>query len=145
MTRPDIASVAREVAQHAHNPAARHWKAIRTIIAYLKATKGLGVVFQRKGDLKLSLFTDADYADVCNDRRSVSGVAVMLGNTAVGASSTTQRWVTLSRSEAEYMAMTHGANTSFLTIKAVLDLVQPHLSGRGNDMYGDSEGGKGFG
>ena len=93
MTRPDIVSAAREVAQHARNPAARHWKAIRTIVAYLTATKGLGVVFRREGDLKLSLFTDADYVDICNDRRSVSGVAVMLGNTAVDANSTTQRWV----------------------------------------------------
>ena len=89
MTRTDIASAVRAVARNAHNPAARHWKVVRKIIAYLKATKYLGVVFRRGGDLKLSLFADADYADKCNDRRSVSGVAVMLGNTAVSASSTT--------------------------------------------------------
>ena len=76
------------------------WKAVRKIIAYLKATKDLGVVFRRGGDLKLSLFADADYADRCSDRRSVSGVAGMLGNTAVSASSTTQHCVTLSTSEA---------------------------------------------
>ena len=99
MTRPDIASAVREVARHAHDPAARDWKAARKIIAYLKATKHLGVVFRRREDLKLSLFADEDYADRCNDRRSVSGVAVMLGNTAVSASSTTQHCVTLSRSE----------------------------------------------
>ena len=74
------------------------------IIAYLKATKDLGVVFQRGGDLKLSLFADADYADRCNDRRLGSGVAAMLGNTAVSASSTTQHCLTLSTSEAEYDA-----------------------------------------
>ena len=45
MTRPDIASAVRAVARHAHNPTARHWKAVRKIIAYLKATKDLGVVF----------------------------------------------------------------------------------------------------
>ena len=86
MTRPGIASAVRAVARHAHNPAARHWKAVRKIIAYLKATKNLGVVFQREGDLKLSLFADADYADRRNDRRSVLGVAVMIRNTAVSAS-----------------------------------------------------------
>ena len=83
MTRPDIASAGRAVARHVHNPAARHWKAVREIIAYLKATKDLGVVFRRGGDLKLSLFADdADDVDICNDRRSVSSVAVMLGNNA---------------------------------------------------------------
>ena len=98
MTRPGIASAGRAVARHAHNPAARHWKAVRKIIAYLKAPKDLGVVFQRGEDLKLSLFADADYADICNDRRSVLGVAVMLRNTAVSASNTTQHCVTLSTS-----------------------------------------------
>ena len=56
-------------------------------------------MFWRGGDLKLSFFADADYADRCNDRRPVSGVAVMLENTAVSASSTTQHCVTLSTSE----------------------------------------------
>ena len=137
----DIASAKRAVARHAHNPAAPHWKAVRKITAYLKVTKGLGVVFRRVGDLKLSLFADADYADRCNDRRSVSGVAVMLGNTAVSASSTTQHCMALSMSEAEYVAIAHGAKTA-LAIKAVLEFVQPHLSGRAIDMYEDNEGAK---
>ena len=62
-------SAVRAVARLAHNPAARHWKAVRKIIAYLKAAKDLGVVFRRGGDLKLSLFAGADYADRCKDRR----------------------------------------------------------------------------
>ena len=97
MTRPGIASAVRAVTRHTHNPAARHRKAVQEIIAYLKAPKDLAVVFQRGGDLKLS-FADADHADRCSNRRSVLGVAVMLRNTAVSASSTTQRWVTLSTS-----------------------------------------------
>ena len=142
MTRPDIASAVRAVARHPHNPAARHWKAVRKITAYLKATKDLGVVFRRGGDLKLSLFADTDYADKCNNRRSVSGIIdVMLGNTSVSASSTTQHCVTLSTSETEYVAMAHGSKTA-LAIKAVLDFVQPHLSGRAIDTYEDNEGAK---
>ena len=110
MTRTDIASAVRAVARHAHNPVARHLKEVRKIIAYHKAIKDLGVVFRRGGGLKLSLFADADYADICNEKRSVSGVAVMLGYTAVSASSTTQHCVTLSTTEAEYVAMVRGAN-----------------------------------
>ena len=56
MTRPDIASAGRAVARDAHNPAARYRKAVRKIVAYLKATKDLQVVFQRGGDLKLLVF-----------------------------------------------------------------------------------------
>ena len=43
MTRPDIASALRTVVRHVHNPAARHWKAVRKIIVYLKATKVMGL------------------------------------------------------------------------------------------------------
>ena len=83
--------------------------------------------------MKLSLFADEDYTDKCNDRRLVSSVAAMFGNIAVSASSTTQHCVTLSTSETEYVAMAHGATTT-LAIKAVLDFVQPHLSGRAKSI-----------
>ena len=140
MTRPGIASAVRAVARHAHTPAARHWKVVRKIIAYLKAPKDLEVVFQRGGDLKMS-FADANYADRYNNRRSVLGVAVMIRNTAVSASNMTQHCVTLSASEAEYVAMAHGENTA-LEIKAVLDFVQPHLSGRAIGIYEGNKGAK---
>ena len=143
MTRPNMASAVRAVAGHAHDPVARHWKAVRKIIAYLKATKNLGVVFRREGDFKLSLFSDGDYANICNDRRSVSDVAVMLENTAMSASSKAQHCVTLFTSGAEYVAMTHGAKIA-LAIKAGLEIVQPHLSDRVIDMYEDNEGAKAF-
>ena len=54
----------------------------------------------------------------------MSGVAVMLGGTAVIASSTTQLRVTLSTSEAEYVAMAQGTKTA-LFIRAVLAFLRP--------------------
>ena len=62
-----------------------------------EGTEGSWGCLQRGGDLKLS-FADADYADRCNDRRSVLGVAIMLRNTAVSANNKTQHCVTLSTS-----------------------------------------------
>ena len=56
----------------------------------------------------------------------MSGVAVMLGGTVVNASSTTLYCVTLSTSEAEYVAMAQGAKTALFT-KAVLDFLQAEL------------------
>ena len=91
--------------------------------------------------MKLSLFADADYAVRCNDRHSVSSVAVMLGDSAVSASSTMQHCVTLSTCEAEYVAMARGPKIA-LEIKAVSDFVQPHLSGCVINMYEDNEAAK---
>ena len=79
MTRPDIANAVRAVARQAHDPAERHWRAVRKIIAYLIKTKDLGLAFAKDGDRKLSVYVDADYANKDNDRRSVSGVAVTVG------------------------------------------------------------------
>ena len=50
----------------------------------MKATKEIGLRFVRGSSLRLSVFADADYAAAANDRRSVSGVAVMLGEMGVG-------------------------------------------------------------
>ena len=95
MTRPDIVNAVRAVARQVLDRAERHWRAVRKTIAFLNKTKDLGLVFVKDGDRKLSVYVDADYANKDNDRRSVSGVAVMVGGTVVNASSTTQHCVTL--------------------------------------------------
>ena len=100
MTRPIIANAVRAVARQVHDPSDRHWRAVRKVIAYLNKTKDEGLVFVNDGDLKLSVYVDADYADKDNDRRSVSGVAVMVRCTVMNANSTTQHFGTLSTSEA---------------------------------------------
>ena len=56
--------------------------------------------------------SDADYADTSNDRRSASGTVVTLGVTAVNWVSNTQRCVTLSTTEAEYVTLGEGVNIS---------------------------------
>ena len=84
MTRPDIANALRACARHSHNPSPRHWKALLQVAAYVNAMKEIGLRFVRGFGLKLSVYADADYAAASNNRRSMSGVAVMLGDTAIG-------------------------------------------------------------
>ena len=93
----------------------------------------------RGGNFVLSVYVDADYASQSNWRRSVSGVAVMLGGAAISATSTTQHCVTLSTSEAEYVAITQGARMILFT-NAVLEFLQPQISGRTVDVFEDNQG-----
>ena len=51
------------------------------------------------------MYADADYAVASNNRRSVSGVAVMLSDTVIGWKSSTQKCVTYATCEAEYVAL----------------------------------------
>ena len=139
MTRPDIANAVRAVARQAHDPAERHWRVVRKIIAYLNKTKDVGLVFVEDGDRKLSVYVDAGYANKDNDKRSVSGVAVMVGGTVVNAGSTTQHCVTPFTGEAEYVAMAQGAKTA-LFIKAVLDFLQPEPANETIDLFEDNQG-----
>ena len=57
----------------------------------------------------------------------------------MNASSTTQHCVTLSTSEAEYVAMAQGAKTALFT-KAVLDFMQPRLARETIFLFEDNQG-----
>ena len=59
----------------------------------------------------------------------------------MSVSRTTQHSVILPTSEEECVAMVHGTKIA-LAIRAVLDFVQPHLSGEYTNMYEDNEGAK---
>ena len=76
MTRPDMTNTLRGCARQSHNPSPRHWKALLQVAAYVNATKAIGLRFVRGSGLRLSVA-------VSNDRRSVSGMAVIMGDTAI--------------------------------------------------------------
>ena len=71
----------------------------------MNAAKDIDLRFVRGSSLRLSVYADADYAVASNDRRSVSGLAVMLGDTAIGWKSGTQKCVTTATCEAEHVAL----------------------------------------
>ena len=141
MTRPDIANALRACARHSHNPSPRHWMALLQVAAYVNASKMIGLRFVRASVLKLSVYADADYAAASNDLRSVSGIAVVLGDTAIGWKSSTQKYVTTATCEVEYVAFCE-ASKEALFMRAVLVFLQPDLSGMRIEIFGDNEGAK---
>ena len=58
-----------------------------------------------KVGISLEVFADADYASKATDGRSESGGSIMCGGAGVCWFSRTQKCVTLSTSEAEYVAL----------------------------------------
>ena len=129
MTRPDISNALRAVARHSHNPTDRHWKEVLKIMAYLHGTMGMALTFVRGSGLDLIAYSsDADYADKSNDRRSVSGTVITFGGATVSWASSTQRCVTLSTAEAEYVALGEGVKEALFTGVA-LSFICPELNG----------------
>ncbi|GMF35814.1 unnamed protein product [Phytophthora fragariaefolia] len=105
-TRPDVAFVVTQLSRFLGNPGLQHWKAAIRVLRYLKSTREHGIVYQgSSGKVTVEAFTDADWGSNTDDRRSVSGVMVMVGNGPVVFKSKYQRTVALSSAEAEYMAL----------------------------------------
>ena len=129
MTRLDITNAVRDVARYAHEPTERLLQAIIKILSYLNGTKSLGITYVRGSGLSLNVYADADYANKANDRRSVSGIVVTSGGTVVSHASKTQRVVSLSASDAEYISAGDGVKEA-LFVRAVLSSLRPRRVGQ---------------
>ena len=108
-TRPDIAYAVSQTARYMSNPQLHHLQALKQILRYLSSTKDLGIRYSAQQDddnssPRLSCFSDSDWANDPTDRRSVSGKLVKLSGGPIVGSSKKQPTVSLSSTEAEYIA-----------------------------------------
>jgi hypothetical protein len=79
------------------------------------------LVYPRQGNLTFVGFTDADWGGNRPDRRSTSGYVYLLGGTALSWSSTRQKSVSLSTTEAEYIASS-GATQELIWLRRLFSL-----------------------
>ena len=119
-TRPDIAFATSTVAQFSDNPGWIHWEAVKRIFRYLLGTKKLELTYggEQRG---LVGYVDADGAPQ-EHRRAISGYVFMIDGGAVSWSSKKQELVTLSTTEAEYVAATHAAKEAVWLRRLITDL-----------------------
>jgi hypothetical protein len=124
-TRPDLTYSVCLVARFMDRPTEMHMMAVKRIMRYLKGTLTHGVMYKHKPDGKFELigWSDSDYAGDLNDRKSTSGYVFMLGTGAVSWSSKKQPIVTLSTTEAEYVAAAACA-CQCIWMRAVLEHLQ---------------------
>ena len=88
------------------------------ILAYLNSTRDLGITNMEE-EFSRPVFIDSDCASKETYRCSLSGVALMLWNEAVYATSSTRHCLTLSTTEAEYVALAKGA-TKGLFVRSIV-------------------------
>lgn len=87
-------------------PGEIHWMAVKWLLKYLKGTKDLKLVYTEGEDFKIEGFSDSDYAGDLDRRRSTSGYVFTVGGNTVSWRSCRQSIVTLSSTEAEFVALT---------------------------------------
>ncbi|XP_049394795.1 secreted RxLR effector protein 161-like [Solanum stenotomum] len=105
-TRPDIMYVVSFISRYMESPAEIHLLAAKRILPYLQGTKDFGLFYKKGEKSDLIGFADSDYAGDQDDRKSTSGYVYLLGTTVVSWSSRKQKIVTLSSTEAEFVAAT---------------------------------------
>jgi hypothetical protein len=103
-TRPDLAYSVCLIARFMEKPTENHLIAAKRILRYLKGTANLGILYERGVKQALQGWTDSDYAGDVEDRKSTSGYVYTYGSSAISWSSKKQPIVTLSTTEAEFVA-----------------------------------------
>ncbi|GMF52857.1 unnamed protein product [Phytophthora fragariaefolia] len=83
-TRPDSVNCVRQVSRYLHNPGPHHWNYVVRGFKYLNGTRDYGSTFGARDVTNATLahalgaYSDADYANNVDSRRSVSGYVTYL-------------------------------------------------------------------
>ena len=103
-TRPDLQFAVSLLSRYMSRPTKLHLHAVKRVLRYLRDTEDYGIWYKRGGAGELQVFTDSDFAGDVDRRKSTSGYVFLMDNAAVAWLSKKQPIVTLSTTEAEYVA-----------------------------------------
>jgi hypothetical protein len=127
-TRPDIAFAVSYCSQFLDKAEHKHWSMVKRVLKYIKGTHNFALVF--KSGLQpgvLETYSDADYASDITTRKSVSGIVFKYSGGAIGWASRRQQCVSLSTTEAEYVAASEAAK-EIVWLKRLFDDIAPLTS-----------------
>ncbi|GBN10581.1 Retrovirus-related Pol polyprotein from transposon TNT 1-94 [Araneus ventricosus] len=103
-THPDIAYSISKLSQYLTCYDKSLWLAAKRVLRYLKKTINYGLVFEL-GDKVVYGYSDSDWGNSQEDRKSYSGYCFMLSNSVISWESRKQKTVALSSTESEYMSL----------------------------------------
>ncbi|KAM1569159.1 hypothetical protein ACFX10_034310 [Malus domestica] len=86
------------------NPTEMHLRATKRVFRYLKGITDFGIFYKKGRKSSFLGFTDSDYSGDIDDRKSTSGNVFLMSSGAISWSSKKQQIVTLSTTEAEFVA-----------------------------------------
>ena len=144
-TRPDICWTVTKLSQHLSNPTQGHLIAAKHVLRYLKGTIDYELCYKKsvKG-LKVTGYSDADWASDSGDRRSISGFCFCLNENGppISWKSKKQPVVALSTCEAEYIALALAVQESIYLKQLLSDLKldQDHADVHPCVIFEDNQG-----
>ena len=122
--RPDITFCVSYLSKFMDKPSSKHLAAAKRILRYLKGTVNLSILYKRGDrDMKITGFSDSDFAGDINDRKSTSGQIFLFGGLQITWNSVKQRVVALSTCEAEYIAVSSETCQGLLISRLIKELM----------------------
>jgi len=121
MTCPDIAFAVSTLFQYLNAPHTIHLQAVTQIFCYLTGMKDFKLIL-RGPHSAIAGYLDADWASQIH-HHSISGFVFFVGNRAISWSLKKQLIITLSSTEAEYVALTHSLKDIIWIHKLLTELL----------------------
>jgi hypothetical protein len=121
-SRPDTMQVVGMVGHYQSAPNQIHLVAIKRIFKYLKGTMTYGLWYPKNQNFYLTAYSNADWANCVDERKSTSGGAFFLGDSLVAWISNKQGSIYLSTTEAEYIAIATCCTQILWMIHTLADL-----------------------
>lgn len=127
-SRPDICYAIGYLSRFQDCSNDTHFAHLKRVLRYLKGTINWKLSYERRDEVPLRGFVDADFGNDINGRKSTSGLLFQVyGNTMLWTSKK-QDLVTISTSEAEYVAASLATCDAIFLTKIMNDLhIDPHL------------------
>ena len=121
----DIAYAVNSVSKFSEKHDASHWNVVKRIVKYVAGSIDFGIVYEAANEnFDLTGYTDSDYTGDIDTRRSTSGFVFFLCDGAVTWCCQRQKTVTLSTTEAEYVAAALAAREAVWLRQVLKDLAR---------------------
>jgi hypothetical protein len=121
-SHPDIMQDVGMVGHYQSAPKQSHLVAVKRIFKYLKGTMTYGLWYPRSHNFQLTSYSDADWENCVDERKSTSGGAFFLGDSLVAWISKKQGSIYLSNTEDEYIVAATCCTQILCMIQTLADL-----------------------
>ena len=103
-TRPDISFAVGMLGRYQINPGLEHWKTAKKVLRYLQGTKNYMLTYRKSDHLEVIGYTDSDFADCVDTRKSTFGYVYLLVRGVISWKSAKQSVIVASTMEVEFVA-----------------------------------------
>ncbi|XP_062118550.1 secreted RxLR effector protein 161-like [Humulus lupulus] len=113
-TRLDLSYSIGLLSKFMSNPRKAHWTAMKHVLRYIASTTELGLKYEKVGDLiEVEGYVDANFSGDKDSSKSTTAYVFMVSGNCISWKSQLQPIVTLSTTEAKYVATTEAIKEGF--------------------------------